>query len=140
MIIFYIKKQSINMYDFLLFSFTYRTYKNRKWQIHKFLGSFCNRKSANFLGVPVRKSQIRKFFMINPQTANPRISIKYCTVRKSRKDWVRKSQMSKVSHSQSDKLFMSANLRICDSRNLVADRPPLVHCMYKTLRSKKVFF
>jgi hypothetical protein len=49
------------MYDFLLFSFTYRRYKNRKSQIYKFLGSFCNQESANFLGVPVRKSQIRKF-------------------------------------------------------------------------------
>jgi hypothetical protein len=58
-----------------------RTYLNvRKPQIHKFLGSFLYRKSANFLGVPVRKSQIRKFlrrsslqianqqfFMIYPQ-------------------------------------------------------------------------
>jgi hypothetical protein len=29
-----------------------------------------NRKSANFCGVHVRKSQIRKFAMINPQIAN----------------------------------------------------------------------
>jgi hypothetical protein len=31
---------------------------------HKFLGSFRSRKSANVLGVPVRKSQIRKFLWL----------------------------------------------------------------------------
>ncbi len=34
-------------------------------QIHKFLGLFCNRRSANFWGVQVRKSLIRKLVMIN---------------------------------------------------------------------------
>ncbi len=34
-------------------------FKVRKRQLRKFLGSFRNRKSANVLGVPVRKSQIR---------------------------------------------------------------------------------
>ncbi len=33
-------------------------------QIRKFLGSFRYIKSVNFLGVPVRRSQIRKFFTI----------------------------------------------------------------------------
>ncbi len=32
-----------------------------KSQIRKFLGLFGNRKSDNFLGVPGRESQIRKF-------------------------------------------------------------------------------
>ncbi len=45
------------------------------------------------------------------------------------KDWVRKSQIRKVSHlrnvCKSNKLFKSANLRICDLRNLPADRPHL---------------
>ncbi len=44
-------------------------------QIRKFFDSFRNRKSTNFWGVPVRKSQIRKFLMINPQIANPKISL-----------------------------------------------------------------
>ncbi len=42
-------------------------------QFRKFLGSFRNRKSANFWGVLVRESQIRKFVMINPQITNPQI-------------------------------------------------------------------
>ncbi len=33
----------------------------RKSKIRKFLGSFCKRNSKSFWGVPVRKSQIRKF-------------------------------------------------------------------------------
>jgi hypothetical protein len=33
-----------------------------KSKIRKFLGSFCCRKSENFLCVPARKLQIRKFF------------------------------------------------------------------------------
>jgi hypothetical protein len=37
--------------------------------------SFRIRKSANFLCVLVRKSQIRKFVLINPQIANPQISL-----------------------------------------------------------------
>jgi hypothetical protein len=42
------------------------------------LASFDNHKSANFLRVPVRKLQIRKIVMINPQIsssqfANPQI-------------------------------------------------------------------
>ncbi len=43
-----------------------------------------NRKSANswahanFLGVPVQKSQTANFFVINPQIANPQTT-KYCT-------------------------------------------------------------
>jgi hypothetical protein len=41
--------------------------------VRKFLGSFRNRKSENFLDVPVLKSQIHKFVMINPQIANPQI-------------------------------------------------------------------
>jgi hypothetical protein len=56
-------------------------------QIRKFLGSICNSKYANFLGVPVRKSQICTFVMIirklqirrfpwrpSPQIANPQIA------------------------------------------------------------------
>jgi hypothetical protein len=41
-----------------------------------------NRKSAKIRGVPVRKSQIRKFVTINPQLANPQISL-VSPVRKS---------------------------------------------------------
>ncbi len=37
-------------------------FKVRKSQIRKVLGSFRNRKSANFLGVPVRKSQVCNIF------------------------------------------------------------------------------
>ncbi len=37
------------------------------------LGSYRNWNSANFWGVPVCKSQIRKFVIINPQIANPKI-------------------------------------------------------------------
>jgi hypothetical protein len=46
-----------------------------------------------------------------------------------KKDWVRKSQIRKVSYlrkfRKSSKLFKSANLRLCDLRNLLADRHPL---------------
>ncbi len=46
-------------------------------QIRKFLGSFCNRNSANFWGVPARKYQIRELQNIyGPQIANPQIT--YC--------------------------------------------------------------
>jgi hypothetical protein len=34
---------------------------SKKFKIRKFLGSFRYRKFTNFLGVPVRKSQIRQF-------------------------------------------------------------------------------
>jgi hypothetical protein len=46
-------------------------------QIGKYSGSIRNRKSANLWGVtvPFRKSQIRKFVMINPQIVNPQISM-----------------------------------------------------------------
>jgi hypothetical protein len=57
-------------------------FKVRKSQIHKFLGSFCNRKAANFWGVPVRESQISKFLMFNLQIATSQISTKYCTTLK----------------------------------------------------------
>jgi hypothetical protein len=47
-----------------------------------------------------------------------------------KKDSARKSQIHKVPHlrnvRKSNKLFKSAHLRICDLRNLFADRPPLV--------------
>jgi hypothetical protein len=46
----------------------------RRSQIDKFFGLFRYRKSANFLVVPVRKLQTRKFCMINPQIENPHIS------------------------------------------------------------------
>jgi hypothetical protein len=56
------------------------TGKAQKWarkickpQIRKFLGSFRNQKSAKLRGVPVQKSQIHKFVIINPQIANPQI-------------------------------------------------------------------
>jgi hypothetical protein len=46
-----------------------------------------------------------------------------------RKHWVCKSQIRRVSHlrkvRKSNKLFMSANLRTCDMRNLFADLPLL---------------
>ncbi len=57
---------------------TWRIKNWKRWAIHffikvskliitKFFDSFRKCKSANSLGVPVRKSQIHKFFMINPQ-------------------------------------------------------------------------
>jgi hypothetical protein len=64
----------------------------------------------------VLSSQITK--RLGPQIANPQ-------------------SVTFAKSSQSDKIFESANLRICDSQNLFAD--PLLHCMYKTLRSN-VFF
>ncbi len=63
----------------------------------------------------VLSSQITK--RLDPQIANPQ-------------------RVTFAESPQSDKLFKSANLRICDSRNLFADRPPLVHC---TLRSEFFF-
>jgi len=46
-----------------------------------------------------------------------------------KKDWVHKSQIRKVPHlrkvRKSNKLLKSPNLRICDLRNLFANRPPL---------------
>jgi len=46
-----------------------------------------------------------------------------------KKDWVRKSKIRKVTHlrkvRKSDKLYKPAQLRICDLRNLFADRPSL---------------
>jgi hypothetical protein len=44
--------------------------KVRKSQIRNLLGLFRYHKSANFLGVLIRKSQIRNFYMVNPQIAN----------------------------------------------------------------------
>ncbi len=47
-----------------------------------------------------------------------------------KKDCVRKSQIRKVSHLRKVRkfinLFKSANLRICDYQNLLADRPLLL--------------
>ncbi len=55
-----------------------------------------------------------------PQIANPQIPQTYM---------VRKSQIRILQYLQkvrkSKKKFQSANLRICDLRNLLADRPPL---------------
>ncbi len=49
-----------------------------KSQIYKFLGSFCYRKSKNFLGVPVCKSQNRRFLRCDsPLIANPQIFFPY---------------------------------------------------------------
>jgi hypothetical protein len=48
-------------------------------QFRNLSASFRYSKSAQYLGMPVRKSQIRKFFMINPQIANPQFSTKYRT-------------------------------------------------------------
>jgi hypothetical protein len=52
-------------------------FKVRKSKILIFLSSF--RKSANFLGSPVRQNANPKIFMINPQNANPQVSTKYST-------------------------------------------------------------
>ncbi len=53
----------------------------------------------------------------------------YVQITKSQQSWVQKSQIHKVSHvpkvPKFDKLFMSANLMICDFQNLLADRRPL---------------
>jgi hypothetical protein len=47
-----------------------------------------------------------------------------------KKDWVRKNRKSAKCHicgkSKSNKFCKSANLRICDLRNLSADNPPLL--------------
>ncbi len=49
-------------------------FKVRKLKIRELFGSSRNRKSANNLGVPVRKSQIRKFLCgFNPLIASPQI-------------------------------------------------------------------
>jgi hypothetical protein len=53
-------------------------YKFHKSQIRKFLSSFCCRESANFVGVPVRKSQIKNF-ITNLKFPNPQIASKYRT-------------------------------------------------------------
>jgi hypothetical protein len=50
----------------------------RKSQIRKFMGSFRNRKSANFSGAPARKSQIRKFWLIRKSQIR-KFPQKYCT-------------------------------------------------------------
>jgi hypothetical protein len=47
----------INLFQRWAYKFFLLVWKS---PIRKFLGPFPNRKSANFLGVPVRKSQIRK--------------------------------------------------------------------------------
>ncbi len=135
-----------------------------KSRIRKFLGSFLYRKSANFLGVPVRKSQIRNFFMItsysqickfpkNTAQLSHKTALRVvflnrfflfrtnCNEKKyvlwtcgsfksaNHKNWVRKSKIRKMPHlrmvQKSNKLFKSANLRICDLRNLIAERPSL---------------
>ncbi len=49
-------------------------FKIRISQICKFLGSFCNQKSANFWDMWVQKFQIHKFLLIKMQKANPLIS------------------------------------------------------------------
>jgi hypothetical protein len=74
-------------------------------QIRKFLGLSRKRKSANFCGVPVRKLQIRKLVMINPQNyinKFPWYLIRH--MQYPQKNWVRKSL----------KIFVSqiANLQI----------------------------
>ncbi len=51
-------------------------FKFRKSQVSKFLGTFCYRKSANFLGVPVRKSAN---FHDQSASRNPQSSTKYFT-------------------------------------------------------------
>ncbi len=52
--------------------------KSPQSPIRKLLGSFRHRKSANFLVVPVRKSQICNFF-ISPQIINLQIFTNYYT-------------------------------------------------------------
>jgi hypothetical protein len=77
--------------------------------------------------MPVRKSEIRKFLQNNAQLCLKTVL----------KVWVRKSQIRKVSHlrkvRKSVTLFKSANLRICDLRNQVADRPLLFLGMNKMI-------
>jgi hypothetical protein len=134
----------------------------RKSQNRKFWGSFRNRKLANFWGVPVHKSQLRKFLLINPQTffvsqsANCKstnlqgryhilyklvtiglISIKNLEVKGG---W----SANKFCKSQIRKLpqlwkvrkskIKSANFRICDLWNLFAYRPPFTSRLLITMR------
>ncbi len=54
-------------------------FKVFKSQIRKFLGSFRYRKSANFLDVPVRKSQIRKLLWLIGKS-QIRKSTENCTI------------------------------------------------------------
>jgi hypothetical protein len=46
-------------------------------QIRKFLGSFQKRKITNVLGMPVRKSEIRKFLNIAQLCLKPVLNMRY---------------------------------------------------------------
>jgi hypothetical protein len=124
--------------------------KFRKSQIRKFLGSFRYRKSANIVGLPVRKfyylSANRKSAKFLQNTAQLRlkavlkvvfVNVFYVTilkflVRKLHKDGVRKMNIYKVPQLRkvlkSNKLFKSANRRIFELPNLFEDRSPLLIC------------
>jgi hypothetical protein len=91
----------------------------------------------------IPQSKIRKFhwyvspqivnpqiFIINPQISTNIAQLSLKTLVQITENGARKSQMRNRSHlrkvGKSNKLFKSANLRICDLPNLFADRPPLV--------------
>jgi hypothetical protein len=100
-------------------------------QIHKFSQNTAQLSQNN------SKSRFFKQFLLfcslNSRIVCQSEEKKYVVVdlRKSanhKKDWVRKSQTCKVPHllkvSKSNKLFKSANLQVCDLRNLFTD---LIH-------------
>ncbi len=78
-------------------------------QSRKFLGSFRDCKSANFLGVPVRKSQTIR-------SKNPHISIQYWTTLSQNSP---KSRLLKWSFCYNFEFVI-----ICDLRPCLAQEPP----------------
>jgi hypothetical protein len=94
--------------------------------LHLNKGSFRYAKSANFLGVPVRKIRLCKHLFTN---LNYSMTCYICKEKKHvfaevfqpanhKKAWVRKSQIWKVPHFRKvhkiNKSYKSAKLRICD--------------------------
>ncbi len=120
-----------------LFSFHYQRWVRnfflfRKSQISKYLGSFRNHKSANLWGVPARKSQIRKFFMMNPQISNRKLAnflgVPVC------KSQIRKLARKKNSVSDPDPNWFASNIffnyfvylrRICKSQSRKSANPQI---------------
>jgi hypothetical protein len=113
----------------------------RKLQIRKFFGSFRCRKSANFSGISVCKL---KFFLNNPQSANPQIYTEYGTTlsQNSPKStyfralftkFVRRKGMYLLRTCES---FKSANHKNNCFRKLQIHK---VSQLWKVCKSKKIF-
>ncbi len=136
------KPKMKNMYSYIVHTCDVQYIPFRGWQAnHKSANCWAYSAIANLqlpLGVPVRKSQIRKFLWLIRRSQIrkfPQNTAQIClkTSQKSlwsfKIGWVRNSKICKVSHfrkvHKSEKLFMSPNFRICNMRTLYADRPPL---------------